>query len=666
MIVKQIILNNFRQFTNNSIVNFSTDPNKKVTIIMAESGVGKTTLIQAFQWILYGECKYKNVLNTVIRNEMKPHSTEHVKCSIKLVHAGDEYTILRTQKFCKVNKSVNAENSILTIDKKNEKDGTTDQIRGREATKIIKELMNKDLFPYFFLEGESLTKVGEQMSKGKSGSNNEFIKAIKGLLGFNFLYETKKHLMVVSKEYQDDIKKNTTDDKLKNIITQINLCDERIAKALERLDTIDDEISYNEKERDKLNDLISEYSSLEIKQARTKEIERALPKQLDKINEQKRYIFRKFSGWGFYSILEALLPIAEETLKNSDALDKGIPGINVEAIDYILENHKCICGKEITEGSEEWKALEDWKKFLPPNNIGFEIDKFNSEIKNIGRKFNDFEGDFLKARTDLNDYIQKYDDLISKLEKLNADIGSFDKDVFALKQKEKAYNQKVIDLNIEKNDKNRIISNESAQKKIYLLEQEKYAVLDEKVIKLKQYLTECEHLKLKIEKYCDKREQEMRVSLEKAINDIFKDFYEEKIEFSLDENYCIQIKTYDSELSEDFTSGGQDVAVALAFIGAIIKLNREADLDSDKLIENEAKEEYPLVLDAPTSNFGMKQMESFSEIMPKITDQIIVFINDKDGPILKEKMSSQIGSEWELLKVDSYHSIINEVTNNGK
>ncbi|MEI3527793.1 MAG: hypothetical protein V8R15_07285 [Bacilli bacterium] len=158
----------------------------------------------------------------------------------------------------------------------------------------------------------------------------------------------------------------------------------------------------------------------------------------------------------------------------------------------------------------------------------------------------------------------------------------------------------------------------------------------------------------------------MRIELQKAINDIFKDFYEEKIEFSLDENYCIQIKTYDAELSEDFMSGGQDVAVALAFIGAIIKLNREPDAEDDKLLGADSKEEYPLVLDAPTSNFGMKQMESFSQIMPKITDQIIVFINDKDGPILKEKMKNEIGSEWEVLKIDTYHSIINEVIKDGR
>ncbi|MFR7881405.1 MAG: hypothetical protein ACLU5J_08020 [Christensenellales bacterium] len=191
-------------------------------------------------------------------------------------------------------------------------------------------------------------------------------------------------------------------------------------------------------------------------------------------------------------------------------------------------------------------------------------------------------------------------------------------------------------------------------------------ILDEKVIKLTKFKNECDYLHNKIDKYCDKKEAQMRIELQKAINDIFKDFYEEKIEFSLDENYCIQIKTYDAELSEDFMSGGQDVAVALAFIGAIIKLNREPDAEDDKLLSADSKEEYPLVLDAPTSNFGMKQMESFSQIMPKITDQIIVFINDKDDPILKEKMKNEIGSEWEVLKIDTYHSIINEVIKDGR
>ena len=125
-------------------------------------------------------------------------------------------------------------------------------------------------------------------------------------------------------------------------------------------------------------------------------------------------------------------------------------------------------------------------------------------------------------------------------------------------------------------------------------------------------------------------------------------------------------------MSEDFTSGGQDVAVALAFIGAIIKLNKENTInnanneaDVDSIAEDQDEEMYPLIMDAPTSNFGMKQMSSFSQIIPKITDQIIVFINDKDGPILKNQMLEQIGAEWKITKEDTYHSKVQEVKIHG-
>lgn len=41
---------------------------------------------------------------------MAPHSNEYIKCYIKLLHRDDEYTIGRTQRYCKVNKAINAEN----------------------------------------------------------------------------------------------------------------------------------------------------------------------------------------------------------------------------------------------------------------------------------------------------------------------------------------------------------------------------------------------------------------------------------------------------------------------------------------------------------------------------------------------------------------------------
>ena len=106
---------------------------------------------------------------------------------------------------------------------------------------------------------------------------------------------------------------------------------------------------------------------------------------------------------------------------------------------------------------------------------------------------------------------------------------------------------------------------ENARTKIAQLErqQEELKKSDERTRLLQSYYNESEYLRNQISRYCERKEKEKREKLETAINEIFKDFYEEKITFTLDSNYGVQIKTYDKELSDDFTSGGQDVAVAL-------------------------------------------------------------------------------------------------------
>ena len=72
MIIKSLKLINFRQFKGEINIDFSVDPSKKATIIMAENTAGKTTLIESFSWIFYGSTKLKTIWNTELLNECDP------------------------------------------------------------------------------------------------------------------------------------------------------------------------------------------------------------------------------------------------------------------------------------------------------------------------------------------------------------------------------------------------------------------------------------------------------------------------------------------------------------------------------------------------------------------------------------------------------------------
>ena len=657
MIIEYIKINNFRQFTGPQTINFSVDSEKKFSLIIAESGVGKTTLIQCFQWILYGECKYTSPLNDQIKNSLISGDDTIIECSMKIKHNDKEYVITRRQKFFKQNTAVRSDGSYLTIDIKN-KDGLTDQKVGKEASKEIKDIIHKDLFPYFFLEGENLTDVGEHLSRGKAGKNKEFVDAIKGLLGFTHLYNSISHLSAVIKSYQDEIAKNTKDDKLQDLIKSIKDYNEKIELYEERLTTIDEELEYNRNKRDEVNEKIISYKGIEKLQLDRRNLALKLNSLINQVNNKKNIIMKKFSSQSIFLAMRKLSQIAEETLTHSSSIEKGIPGINIDAIDYLLKRKKCLCGNDLVEGSEEWNRLEELKDFLPPNNIGFEIKTFNNDLQTVKTNSENFLEDFEQLRKDYNELTEQLKEIRDQIDKIDSEIGDFSVDLPGLKQQERDYEDKVIRLSAEKKTKTDSIVDYKNQIENFKKQQSQYVVYDEKVKKLQSFLQHADLLYNRINTFCLKQEKTKRKELQDAINEIFKDFYEEEIQFIIDDNYGVQIKTFEQTLSEDFTSGGQDVAVALAFIGAINKIHSMKVTDSEDIGGYTDSEVYPLVLDAPTSNFGMKQMNSFSQIMPKITDQVIIFINDKDGPILKELLNDKIGAQWSLIKTDSYHSYI--------
>lgn len=54
MLIKTLRMKNFRQFKGTTEINFSCDAEKNVTVILGDNTFGKTTLLQAFNWCLYG------------------------------------------------------------------------------------------------------------------------------------------------------------------------------------------------------------------------------------------------------------------------------------------------------------------------------------------------------------------------------------------------------------------------------------------------------------------------------------------------------------------------------------------------------------------------------------------------------------------------------------
>ena len=133
--------------------------------------------------------------------------------------------------------------------------------------------------------------------------------------------------------------------------------------------------------------------------------------------------------------------------------------------------------------------------------------------------------------------------------------------------------------------------------------------------------------------------------------------YDGGIKISIDPKYRISVQLQEEFAAEDELekNTAQGYALIFAFISAIIdlakeKTNHNAFEESD-MIDTE-KEGYPLIMDAPLSAFDKTRIKSICTEIPKIADQVIMFIKDTDGDIAKEHMNSKIGKKYMIQKVN--------------
>ena len=66
-------------------------------------------------------------------------------------------------------------------------------------------------------------------------------------------------------------------------------------------------------------------------------------------------------------------------------------------------------------------------------------------------------------------------------------------------------------------------------------------------------------------------------------------------------------------------------------------------------------------MDAPLSSFDKKRIESGCKAIPKIADQVVIFIKNTDGDLAEKYMGDRIGKKYTLTKTDELESILEKV-----
>lgn len=657
MLLQTIELQNFRQFVNEKI-DFSTDPERNVTLIIGENGTGKTTFAQAFFWCFYGETDFsdKIILNRSVIEKMTPDQKETVRVAIRLTHGSAEYEIIRTQEYKKAyTNRVTAANTVLNVQVKSA-DGNTRYLKPLECESAIQNILPKELANYFFFDGERIEKMSKEIASGRKSSG--FSNAVVGLTGLKATLAALDHLSptrtssVMGKltlEYRGD-----SDGKMQQLTKRIGELQDELERITVRLSELDDEIESATTSRAQFEQDIKQFADGEKLQNERERLRRELADVKRTKATFVKDICKAFNDGmpTFFGI--SMVKDALEVLSHSDFSGKDIPEMHAKTIQFLLKRGTCICGTHLDPGTIPYNKVMELMDYLPPQSIGVTVGQF---IKDSRMKYSR-ENDLLQQLKDKMALISTQTD---KVEELKEDIAQIsDKlDGADVREQVRKINGQITActkiISARKDEQKRLLIRQGQceeEKKQKENRRSELSLLDKNNQKIELYKAYTQQIYDELLAEYKEKEKNVRERLERSINEIFKSIYDGGLSLSIDEKYNISVYVTDFDGGVE-TSTAQSISVIFAFISAIIKMARDNQVENG---DEAYSEPYPLVMDAPLSAFDKRRIKAICSAIPETAEQVIIFIKDTDGELAEDYLGTRVMKRHYFEKVDEFNT----------
>jgi len=661
MLLTSLKLKDFRQFKGEQTIAFATDKQKNVTIILGENGSGKTSLAQAFTWCLYGKTDFEDpiLLCKSTSQAMLPGQEESVFAELKLTHSGTEYTITSMQCYKKNNKGTQSVGQRKFTIAFKSKDGQQEFIPDLQSELRMKEILPNELSKYFFFDGERIGNMSKELRKGRS---REFANAVRSLLGLSAFTSAISHLKgrgtskSVIRSY--DGKYDTTSDKrIAEYTKNIDELNSDIEKIDDRLSKMEGEEEFVSEKISNLNDSIKENeSSQKLAERKAKLINRRTI-LINRLNTQTSDLLKNFNkNAPAYFAKKLMCDSLGLLTNNGDNLDKGIPDIHARTIDHIIKVGCCICETEVIIGNDAFNALNRLRDYIPPMSLGQLIGSFQSNCENSVKNTESFNNDFCKKyseirlfETDEIENEEEIKDIIKRLEGMQ-DVGLLQAE---LTKYDKQYN----DLKSERSSLDQSKGNKESNRERIDSTRHELTLKDKNNKSIEIYKAYAQYLYDYLSEDYIKEETRVRDELNKVIDKIFRTIYNGGFSLSLDENYNVQVIVNDhAGYNEDIeTSTAQSISIIFAFIAGVIQMARTSQQPENAMLVSEP---YPLVMDAPLSAFDTKRIQTVCTVLPKVAEQVIIFIKDTDGDIAEKHLKEHIGSRAIFDKKNEFETYI--------
>lgn len=647
IIIDEIRFENYRQY-GTGILRFPREQNYSLSILIAQNGTGKTTLLNAITWCLYGKelqlldnDKALPVLNTKILKDTMEGEVQDVQVTLCVLDGDKIIEFNRKKSFIPrmgedgVKKVIDGPEE-FTVAKTVQKDFSNTKLSsGVDAEFLRKQYFHDDIYDFYFFDGENLKLFFTP------GREKNIKRSIYNISQVSLLQNVTNHVAKLISTYTHELGKDSPDIEL--IQTDIESQEKTKRRHEDSRDEANRKISELTAEQndidDKLvkfkpvSDLQKERASLESEAEKIKDAQKTL------MSERSAFIRRYAVLINLYPRMKAILKYIDEKEVQGDLP----PSIDIDQVKDLLDqlngnlDQPCpcpICNHEIGE-----TGRDHLERLLEKASVSSRTSNFLKEIK----------GTLQDAVEELKLYRQKRRNITDRETEIEENerrvTNRLDEIAKMLINYENSNYEKRIDvpkLEARRNkikDQIRIYDQTigAAGSGIKLCEDE-IKRLQKKLEEVKSKLAQSDKTKQKLEvvemmqryymQILANITGGMREEIEETTRQIFESMNWKTQSFGkmeIDDNYSVTVFNPDG-LPMTYSLGAtEQMALAYAFILAIHKASGR---------------NCPLVIDSPIGRSSDKNREDIAEALLEISKekQIIMLFTPDDYTIPVQKM----------------------------
>ncbi|NTW19314.1 MAG: AAA family ATPase [Nostocales cyanobacterium W4_Combined_metabat2_030] len=653
MKLTSIKLCNFRSFYGKTPeVTLAGGNIRNTTMIYGSNGAGKTSILNAFTWVLYEKfsaafASTEQLVNKRAIAESQPGQPVECWVEVGWEHEGNRY---RATRGCRVYKN---ESDVIEAGKTQLKI----QVAGddgkwyfpiQQAEEIITQILPLSLHQYFFFDGERIEEIV------RSNNKAEISEAIRTFLGVEVIELSIKHLKDAKKSLETDLK-HIGDPETKQLLNKQEKQELEIENINKRQTEINQELEYQQTFKKEISNKLRELSAVKELQERKQSLESQKNSLLQELKKTKENLKKVISARGYTVLLSETTAKFREIFTDLKQRGELTAGISQEFVNDLLTSGRCICGADLREGTHTHFHVKNLMKKAGSSTVEETAIRMSAQVDEIDKQALGFweEADREQGRIQqLKENLDQVElELANIQEQLRKDPNE---EISGLQKRLDEIEAKIDELNREQGANRQELSHLKAAIDALIKQISKQKQNEEKQSLAQRRINATQDAIERLSEVKNRQENQFRLQLEQRVQEIFSDIsftpyipkISEKYELSLVEN------TTGIE-APVAASTGENQILSLSFIASIIDKVRDWS-ERRKMMMVPDSSTFPIVMDSPFGSLDANSRRHIARTIPKLANQLVVLVTKTQWRVeVEEEIADKIGKEYVLVYYSS-------------